>query len=101
MGWFISDIVPLSDEEAAEEQLRYYNEHLNSSSGVERIETPKGEMGWRIHSLKPEFEFKAARDYGMGLYVVHKETGVVCEHINKWFLDGQVLLCTVCHFEGT
>jgi len=89
-------------EEAAIKQLRFYNEHLVTPLGQpERIETPKGEIDWRTHSLKPEYEFKAAHDYGMGLYVVNKKTGEVCEHTNKWFLDGQVLLCTICHFEGT
>jgi len=89
-------------EEAAQEQLRYYNEHLVTPLGQpERIETPNGERGWRTHSLKPEFEFKSALDYGTGLYVVNKETGEVCEHQNKWFCEGQVLLCTICYFEGT
>lgn len=90
-----------SDEEVAQEQLRFYNEHLTKQRGFECIETPPGEKGWRTHSLKPEFEFRAVIEYGTGLYVVHKETGKVCEHKNVWFCDGQVLLCVVCHFEGT
>jgi len=86
-------------EEAAIEQLRFYNEHLVKRDGTEYIET--GEKDWRTHSLKPEYEFKAVRDYGTGLYVVHKETGKVCEHTNEWFCNGEVLICTICHFEGT
>jgi len=98
MGWFLLKL-EMSDEEAAIEQLRFYNEHLVHRDGVEYIET--GEKDWRTHSLKPEYEFKAVLDYGTGLYVIHKETGEVCEHYMKWFCNDSVLLCTICHFEGT
>jgi hypothetical protein len=91
----------MTPEEAAQEQLDFYNAHLTKQRGFEAIETPPGEMGWRTHSLKSEFAFGPVVEHGIGYYVYNKETGEVCEHTNEWFLEGQVLLCTTCYFEGT
>lgn len=88
-------------EAIAEEQLRFYNAHLNKERGFEVIETPPGEDGWRTHSLREGYAFGPVLEYGTGWYVYNISTGEVCEHTNEWFLDGQVLLCTICHFEGT
>lgn len=87
----------------AQRQLEFYNKHLNKDAvtGEERIEPPPTEYQWRCHSLRPGFKFGPVPDYGLGHFVYNEETGEVCEHTNKWFLQGQVLLCTTCHFEGT
>lgn len=89
--------------EVAKKQLEFYNKHLNKDvvTGEERIEPPPSEYQWRCHSLKPGYKFGPVIQHGTGWYVYREDTGEVCEHTLRWFLQGQVLLCTTCHFEGT
>lgn len=76
-------------DEACAAQDEYWKKYPNKADAV------------RTFSMKPEFTMREQIHMGTGVYSMNIHTREAHHCQMQWNAAGTVLLCTICHYDGT